>query len=321
MKDDAVLLVQGADEIAHRRAQHALHRPLLQADDMDLDVPRAQRRRGLEPDKARADHDGAACAVRGRNDRAAVGQRTQHMDMGLVRARDRQAHRLGAGRQQEAVVGYCFAAGEHHGLRPGIDRGDLAIEPQVDARVGVETVRPQRQPVFRRAAGEIVLRQVRPVHRRGRFAAQHHDAAAKLLPPQHFGGGKPRRAAADDHDPAGRLDNPLHARLRLLAFLPDDNALALVLDLPHRDRAQRRRPGGFPGAQVETGMVPGAADAFAVHQAVGKRTVIMAAMGVDGENLRSRTHQQDFIVADMAKQGRAGEVGRRDTQRQIGAGW
>ena len=60
MKDDAVLLVQRANEIAHLRPEHALHRPLLEAHDMDLDVARAQRSRHLEPDEARADHDRAA---------------------------------------------------------------------------------------------------------------------------------------------------------------------------------------------------------------------------------------------------------------------
>ena len=59
MEDDAVLLVQRADEVAHLRPEHALHRPLLRRHDMDLDVARAQRGRDLEPDEARADHDRA----------------------------------------------------------------------------------------------------------------------------------------------------------------------------------------------------------------------------------------------------------------------
>jgi len=51
MKDDAVLLMQCAHEIAHVGSKHALHRPLLRRDDVDLDVARAQCRRGLEADK------------------------------------------------------------------------------------------------------------------------------------------------------------------------------------------------------------------------------------------------------------------------------
>ncbi len=52
--------------------------------------------------------------------------------------------------------------------------------------------------------------------------------------------------------------------------------------------------------------MPGTADTRAIDEAFGERAVIMAAMGVDGENLRARTHQQHFFVADMAEQCRAG---------------
>ena len=110
MKDDAMLLMQGADEVAHLRPEHALHRPLLQPDDVDLDISGAQRRCGFEPDKARADHDRAPRAVGQGNDGAGIGQRAQHVNMGLVGARYRQAHRLRAGRQQQAVVGDGVAA-------------------------------------------------------------------------------------------------------------------------------------------------------------------------------------------------------------------
>ena len=58
--------------------------------------------------------------------------------------------------------------------------------------------------------------------------AQHHDAAAIVLPPQHLGGGKARRAAADNHDPTGRIDDALDARPGLLALLPDENAIAFA---------------------------------------------------------------------------------------------
>ena len=93
-----------------------------------------------------------------------------------------------------------------------------------------------------------------------------------------------------------------------------------MLDLPDRDRIEGRRADGFPGPQIEAGMVPGTADALAIHQAFGERTMIMAAARFDRENFRSRTHQQHVFVADMAKQGRSREFGRRDTLRQIGTG-
>ena len=304
--------MQGADEVAHLRPQHALHRPLLQPDDVNLDISGAQCRCGLEPDKARADHDRAPRAVGQCNDGAGIGQRAQHVNMGLVRARYRQAHRLRAGRQQQAVVGDGLAAGRDDMTCAGVDRRDLGVEPQVDLRLGVEIIRPQRQPVLRRAAGEIILGQVRPVHRRRRLGAQHHDAAAIILPPQHLGCGKARRATADDHDP-GRAHRwrPSPAASGCSRFSRTKMRSSSLLDLPDRDRAERRRPCGFAGAQVETGVMPGTTDALAGHEAFGERPVVMAAMRADRKDLRTRTHQQDFVVADVAEQRLAGEFGQQ----------
>ena len=43
--------------------------------------------------------------------------------------------------------------------------------------------------------------------------------------------------------------------------------------------------------------MPGAADAFANHEAVRERPVIMAAMGIDRENLGSGADQQNILMA------------------------
>jgi hypothetical protein len=75
VKDDAMLFVQATNEISHGGPEHAFHRPLLQPDDVDLDVPGAQRRRHFEPDEARADHERTARAGSRRDDRAAIVQR------------------------------------------------------------------------------------------------------------------------------------------------------------------------------------------------------------------------------------------------------
>ena len=66
--------------------------------------------------------------------------------------------------------------------------------------------------------------------------------------------------------------------------------------------------------------MPGAADALADHQSLGQRSMIMAAMRVDGEDVRPRAHQQNVFLADMAEQGLAGEFGQLDAQRQIRSG-
>ena len=132
MEDDAVLLMQRAHEVAHLGPEHALHRPLLRRHDMNLEFARAQCGRGLEPDETRADHDDAARAFHRVDDGAAIAERAQRMDMRLIGARDRQPHRLGAGRQQQAVVGDRSAAGEDDVARLGVDRDDIGLEPQVD---------------------------------------------------------------------------------------------------------------------------------------------------------------------------------------------
>src|SRR5205807_2650290 len=63
MEDDAMLLVQLADEIAHLDPEDALHRALFRRYHVDLDAADAQRRRRFEANEARADHDRAGCAL------------------------------------------------------------------------------------------------------------------------------------------------------------------------------------------------------------------------------------------------------------------
>ena len=121
MEDDAMLFMQGADEVAHLRPQHAFHRPLLQADDVNLDISGAQRGSGFEPDKARADHDCPPRAIGQCNDGAGISQRAQHVHMRLVRARYRQPHRLRAGRQQQPVVRGGLAASRDDMARAGVN--------------------------------------------------------------------------------------------------------------------------------------------------------------------------------------------------------
>ena len=122
------------------------------------------------------------------------------------------------------------------------------------------------------------------------------------LPPQHLGGGKSRCAAADDDDLAGRIVGGLPRGLGCSRFCLDEDAAAVLLDLPARERTQRRRAHRFAAAQIEAGVMPGTADAVADHEPFGERSVIVAAMRVDGENLGARAHQQDILIADMAEQ-------------------
>ena len=60
--------------------------------------------------------------------------------------------------------------------------------------------------------------------------------------------------------------------------------------------------------KVEARMMPRAADAVADHEPLRKRPVIMAAMRVDGENLKPGTYQQNILIADVTEQGLAAEL-------------
>jgi len=122
------------------------------------------------------------------------------MHVRLIGGRNRQPHRLGAGRQQQAVVTEARPVGAPHLALLRIDGDDLGLEPQIDLAVAVEILRAQRHPVFRRAAGEIILGQIGPVDRRRRVVADHRDAAAEAVATQHLSRGEARGTAADDDD-------------------------------------------------------------------------------------------------------------------------
>src|SRR6476646_1486757 len=66
--------------------------------------------------------------------------------------------------------------------------------------------------------------------------------------------------------------------------------------------------------------MPRTADALPGHEAFGERPVIVAAMRANRKNLRARTHQQHFIVADMAEQRLISEFGQAYAFCQIGTG-
>src|SRR5262245_18306412 len=59
MKFNAMLFVQGADEIAKLRPEHPFKRSLLRRDDMHFDIARSQRSGCLKANEARTDDDRA----------------------------------------------------------------------------------------------------------------------------------------------------------------------------------------------------------------------------------------------------------------------
>ena len=130
-------------------------------------------------------------------------------------------------------------------------------------------------------------------------------------PPQHLGRRKTGGAAADDDDVAP-AHPPLAARraaFGCVAFLAHEDAAVALLDLPALDRTQGRRAQGLAGAQIEAGVMPGAAHCLADHEAVGERPVVVAAMSADGEHIGAAAHQQNLLVADMPGETAIDEIG------------
>ena len=139
------------------------------------------------------------------------------------------------------------------------------------------------------------------------------------MPPQHIGRGKPGCAAAHDHHSTGSIGSHFFPRGRLFTLSPNENPLALSFYLPHRERIQGRRARRFTSAQIEARVMPGAANAVADHEALSERAVVMAAMRVDGENLRTGPHQNDILIADVPQQGVGGELAQCDALDEIRA--
>ncbi len=55
-------------------------------------------------------------------------------------------------------------------------------------------------------------------------------------------------------------------------------------------------------AKIKTGVMPGATYGVVRYQTIGKRAVIMGAMGGDRENIRAAPDQQHLVFADTAGQ-------------------
>ena len=107
-------------------------------------------------------------------------------------------------------------------------------------------------------------------------------------------------------------------RLRLLAHR--DLPVAL-LDVPARYWAKRRRPEGLSGAQIETGVVPGATHRVANQETLGERALIMGALGTDCEHLAAAAHQQNLLVAGMTDEHSAiGELIESDALGKVWTG-
>ena len=203
MERDAVRLVQRLNEPTQFDTHDPLERHALGRDHIDRDVAVSERRRHFQANETCTGHDDAFRVLRLLDDRLAVAERTQVVDVRCVGTRDGQVDRLCAGGNQKRAERTSGSVFEQHLAPADIDRRHVRGEHQLDPIVRVELWRPQRNPVLLRGASQIVLRQVRPVGWRRVVGADDRDLAVVPFAPQHVGGRQPRRAAADDHDGGG----------------------------------------------------------------------------------------------------------------------
>ena len=118
-------------------------------------------------------------------------------------------------------------------------------------------------------------------------------------------------------------DRRLAAWLRdwLLPLFAHRNLPVALLDIPACYWAKRRRPEGFSGAQIETGVVPGATHRVANQETLGERALIMGALGTDREHLAAAAHQQNLLVAGMTDEHPAiGELIESDALGKVWTG-
>ena len=166
------VLVQVAHEVADLGPSTRASGCTSGATTLHLEAARAQRGRGLESDEARADDDPLR-SWRARDDGAAVGERAQRVDVRQVGAGHDEAHRsVPVARSSVSVGSVSPSVGQRARRRPA-----SSARPRAPSAARCAARRrsrgAQRHPFLGRAAGEVVLRQVRPINgRRGVGADQ-----------------------------------------------------------------------------------------------------------------------------------------------------
>ena len=114
-------------KVADLRSEDLPHRDGFRRDDIHGDVPCAKRGSHLESDEARANHHRSLRRQRLGDQRAAVGEGAQIMDVWEIRARHVEPHRHGARGEQQRVIHMASAVNKLHVPTCGVDRGHSSV--------------------------------------------------------------------------------------------------------------------------------------------------------------------------------------------------
>src|SRR5262245_47056981 len=205
MKGHTMTFVKFTDEVANLRPHDAFERLALRRHYVYGDSPGAQRRRNFQSDKAGAHHYYTFCGCRPGNDRLAVAECTEIVDLRIGRAFNRQMDWLRSGCQQESAKFKCLSIFEHY-LPPLCIQGrNSGAEEEINTVVAIIVSRSKRNPFFLRRACEVVLGKVRTIHWRRVVGTYDGKSTVVALTPQHVGRSQTSSSSAHNHNRAGTL--------------------------------------------------------------------------------------------------------------------
>lgn len=265
---------------------------------MDVEPASSKRSGDFEANEACADDNGGLGRACARDDRFAVGEGAEIKDLRRVGAFDGDLDGIGAGGEQEGIVGIGLAAIGAKGLGLCVEGGDAGAEQQLDVAVAVPVRGAKGDPVVGCAAGEEVFGEIWTIHGRSAVGGDHRERAGVAFAAKHLGSGESGGASANDDD-GGRLRGGGRWTLRR-KLLSDEDRVAATFNLPARDGIEGRRMQGLAAAQTETGMMPWATYLVVDDKAVGERSVIVRAMSAHGEEVGTATDEQDIVTGDGA---------------------
>ena len=87
-----------------------------------------------------------------------------------------------------------------------------------------------------------------------------------------------------------------------LDLFGDEDFASAPLDLPARDRRERRRAQRFAGAETETGVVPRTTHGVTLDHAVRERAAVVRARRADGDEVVAQPREQYRLALRVAEQ-------------------
>src|SRR5436190_719183 len=219
-----------------------------------------------------------------------------------------------AGGEDQFVVCERLAVCEAKLAPLRVDRLDSGVEAKLDVVGRVLIFRLQRDPLRRRFAGQVILREVRFVVRQSFFARDERDAAGEAVAAELVGGEGAGGAGAQNDDVLWSgvfgcsvarlrgawvvlLSNRATARLRNRRHSYD---VTFTCNRERPQRPHRRRSDGHARPQIETGVMPRAAHRLSHQYSFGQWSVPVRAVRVERKVFVAAAREQHVVVADFS---------------------